>query len=297
MLKLRHIEVFSCVMRTGSVSEASRELHISQPAVSKTIQHAESSLGIELFKRAHGRLQATPEAGLLFSAATDIEDALYRFNKISRDLKNLKLGELKITAAPTLAMEIIPLAVQKLAQKWPDLQLHIDSQPNESIKEQVNYCRADLGLVHFPSDESKLEAEIIAQGEIKCVVPKDHHLSTKTSITEGDLKGEKIIYCSGGTWWNTLIHQHIPWLKEQTPAAEANYYSVACQLASKGLGIVLVDEFSLFSQQLDNVNVVPFSPQIPVTFGVLYSRYNSLSKPAEEFIHILKELTSAPSTK
>lgn len=37
-------------MRTGSVSEASRELHISQPAVSKILKHAESRLGIELFK-------------------------------------------------------------------------------------------------------------------------------------------------------------------------------------------------------------------------------------------------------
>ena len=71
MLKLRHIEIFSCIMRTGSISEASRELHISQPAVSKTLQQAESQLGITLFERTSGRLQATPQANLLFSAATD----------------------------------------------------------------------------------------------------------------------------------------------------------------------------------------------------------------------------------
>lgn len=290
MLKLRHIEVFACIMRTGSVSEASRELHISQPAVSKTLQHAESRLGIELFKRVNGRLQATPEAGLLFSAATEIEDALYHFNKVSRDLKSLRLGELRICSAPTLAMEIIPLAAQKLKEKWPKLQLHIDAQPNDSIKEQINYCRADLGIVHFPGNAPTVEAEVLKQGEIKCIVPKNHPLASKETIDESELRGEDIIYCSGGTWWKDLIEENLPWIKQQKPSSETNYHGIACQLANKGLGIVLVDEFSLFSQSLNEVEVIPLTPSIPVTFGVLYNSYNSLPKPAEEFIDILKEL-------
>ncbi len=290
MIKLRHIEIFSTVMRTGSVSKASQELHISQPAVSKTLQHAESRLGIELFKRVNGRLQPTPEAGLLFSVATEVEDALYRFNKISRDLKSLKLGQLRITVAPALAMEIVPTAIQILQRQWPQLRVQIDVQPNESIKEQVNYCRADLGIVHFPINESKIEAEIIQTGEIKCLVPKDNPLSNLPLITESDLRGEKIIYCSGGTWWTELIEKEIPWLTHNEHNAQANYFSVAYQLANKGLGIALVDEFSLFSAQLNNVIAIPFSPKVRINFGVLYSRYNSLSKPAEEFIAILKDL-------
>lgn len=290
MLKLRHIEVFSTVMRTGSVSKASQELHISQPAVSKTLQHAESRLDIELFKRVNGRLQPTPEAGLLFSVATEVEDALYRFNKISRDLKALNLGQLKVTVAPALAIEIVPTAIQVLQKKWPNLRIQIDVQPNASIKEQVNYCRADLGIVHFPTHESKIEAEVIRTGEIKCLVPKENPLSKLAFITESDLSGEKIIYCSGGTWWSDLLEKEIPWLNQREPCLEANYFNVACQLAKKGLGIALVDEFSLFSYKLDNLVAIPFSPKIRINFGVLYSRYNSLSKPAEEFILILKNL-------
>ena len=51
-----------------------------------------------------------------------------------------------------------------------------------------------------------------------------------------------------------------------------------------------MDEFSLFSQSLNEVELIPLTPSIPVTFGVLYNSYNSLPKPAEEFIEILKEL-------
>ena len=61
-MRLRHIEVFNAVMHTGSVSAAARLINISQPAVSRTLQHAELQLGFALFQRSKGRLTPTSEA-------------------------------------------------------------------------------------------------------------------------------------------------------------------------------------------------------------------------------------------
>jgi len=290
MLKLRHIEVFTSIMRTGSVTEAAKELHISQPAVSKTLQHAESRLGITLFTRANGRLQATPEAKLLFSAANRIEDSLSQFNQASRDLKNLKVGQVNITVAPALALNIVPSAIEALKNSWPNLSVHIDVQPNASIKEQIQYGRADLGIVHFPSNSGNITGEVIKVGEIKCVVPKHHALAQYSTIKESDLCDSSIIYCAGGAWWQELIVPRMYELKNHHTSLEVNYFSVACQLANKGLGIALVDEFSISADLLDDVNIIPFEPKISIDFGIVYNRHSSLSKPAESFIDILKEL-------
>ena len=65
-MRLRHIEVFNAVMLTGSVSEAARLINVTQPAVSRTLQHAEIQLGFPLFQRAKGRLTPTTEALTLF---------------------------------------------------------------------------------------------------------------------------------------------------------------------------------------------------------------------------------------
>ena len=65
-MRLRHIEVFNAVMQTGSVSAAARLINITQPAVSRTLQHAELQLGFALFQRARGRLTPTNEALALF---------------------------------------------------------------------------------------------------------------------------------------------------------------------------------------------------------------------------------------
>jgi DNA-binding transcriptional LysR family regulator len=54
-MRLRHIEVFHAVMSAGTVSGAAQVLHISQPAVTKVLQHAEAQLGISLFERTKGQ--------------------------------------------------------------------------------------------------------------------------------------------------------------------------------------------------------------------------------------------------
>ena len=61
-MRLRHIEIFQAIRQTGSVSAAAQLLHVSQPAVTKVLQHAELQLGFPLFLRVRGKLQPTPEA-------------------------------------------------------------------------------------------------------------------------------------------------------------------------------------------------------------------------------------------
>jgi DNA-binding transcriptional LysR family regulator len=58
-VRLRHIEVFSAIMLTGSTNGAAKILNISQPAVSKILQHAEQSVGFPLFLRSKGKLVPT----------------------------------------------------------------------------------------------------------------------------------------------------------------------------------------------------------------------------------------------
>jgi DNA-binding transcriptional LysR family regulator len=61
-MQLRHLEVFNAILLTGSASAAARLINVTQQAVSRTLQHAESQLGFTLFRRERGRLTATDEA-------------------------------------------------------------------------------------------------------------------------------------------------------------------------------------------------------------------------------------------
>ena len=65
VMRFRQIEVFHAVYTHGSISAAARALGVSQPSVSKTLRHAEDSLGFRLFQLARGRLVPTETAYLI----------------------------------------------------------------------------------------------------------------------------------------------------------------------------------------------------------------------------------------
>ena len=77
-MNFRHIEIFFAVMTCGTVTEAARQLGVSQPSVTTTIQQAERKLGIQLFRRESGRLLPTQEAMTLFEEAERAHEVAVR---------------------------------------------------------------------------------------------------------------------------------------------------------------------------------------------------------------------------
>src|SRR3569833_2846759 len=88
-MRLRHIEVFNAVMLTGSVSGAARLVNVTQPAVSRTLQHAEVQLGFALFHRVKNRLVPTTEALTLYP---HVERLFANLDEVQRLADTLKTG-------------------------------------------------------------------------------------------------------------------------------------------------------------------------------------------------------------
>lgn len=101
-MNLRQLEVFYSVMKAGTVSGAARQLHVSQPNVTRILSHTETQLGFPLFERVKGRLIPTKEALLLAPEAEKVYQQLGQFKNLTN---RIKAGEkhLIIGAPPILA--------------------------------------------------------------------------------------------------------------------------------------------------------------------------------------------------
>ena len=86
-MRLRHIEIFQAIRQTGSISAAAQLLHVSQPAVTKVLQHAEQQLGFPLFLRVRGKLQATPEALELEREVDKVTESLQGVRRLAQSLR------------------------------------------------------------------------------------------------------------------------------------------------------------------------------------------------------------------
>ena len=119
-MRLRQIEVFRAVMLVGTVSEAARMLNVSQPVVTRVLQHTELQLGFRLFDRTKGRLQPTAEAFELFSEVERLYQEVERVRRVSANLRHKGAGRLRVAATPSLAPSILAPAVRRFSQRHPD---------------------------------------------------------------------------------------------------------------------------------------------------------------------------------
>lgn len=107
-MRLRHIEIFQAIRQTGSISGAAQLLHVSQPAVTKVLQHAELQLGFPLFLRVRGKLQPTPEALELEREVDKVSESLQGVRRLAQNLRRAPGHSLRIGATPALALALLP---------------------------------------------------------------------------------------------------------------------------------------------------------------------------------------------
>src|SRR6185295_13848926 len=110
-MRLKHIEVFNAIMLTGSVSAAARLLHVTQPAVTQTLQHAELQLGYALFTRQRNRLVPTSEAQALYPEVQTLVSQLESVRRLAGALRSGTQATLRVLVVPSLAVRALPEAL------------------------------------------------------------------------------------------------------------------------------------------------------------------------------------------
>jgi DNA-binding transcriptional LysR family regulator len=152
MLSLTHLNVLAAVARTGSVTEAARELHYSQPSVSHHLARLEAATGVRLVQRIGRGIRLTPEGQLLANRAAEI---LGRVDAATNELAaqvGLQVGRVRLAANASTLSTLVPKATATLAQAHPGLELSlIDQHPVEALQ-MLRHGEIDVALVFQYAD-------------------------------------------------------------------------------------------------------------------------------------------------
>lgn len=178
-MKLRHIEVFHALMRTSNMTEAAERLHVSQPAVSQVLKHAEQTLGLKLFHRSRGRLVPTPEAMNLLPEVEEIFNRLEALDRSAQDLRIGSVGSVTVAAVPAVASFILPSIVSSFTAKRPQSRIALRVLATSQVQSSVEEWKSDFGIVNQPGGalNSTLQSEVIRRGRVVCVIPRTHPLA------------------------------------------------------------------------------------------------------------------------
>jgi len=262
-MRLRQIEVFRAVMIAGSVSEAARLLHVSQPVVSRVLQHTETSIGLKLFERVRGRLAPTPEARALFVQVQRAWGEVERIDALAANLRRGTSGLLRVAATPSLASSLLPDALAAMRASHPDVECDLWASHTRQIEDHLLAFEIDAGFAIDPPAHVALAVVALARGEMVLAAPRawaggvlrlgDRAWLARrpfVALAEATPLGERLAERLAGTDWHPGRT-----LRVQT-------YALAGSLVAQGLGYAFLDGYTAAMLDPSRVVLLRLAPAI-----------------------------------
>ncbi|MBD9600869.1 LysR family transcriptional regulator [Pseudomonas sp. PDM10] len=267
-MRLRHIEIFQAIRQTGSVSGAAQLLHVSQPAVSKVLQHAEQQLGFPLFLRVRGKLQATPEALELEREVDKVTESLQGVRRLAQSLRREPGHSVRIGAIPALALSLLPPAINEWTQRYPDIVCELSSAHSRELMQNLLMREVDVALTLQPPDHPGLKAQVLACGVLVALAPlgywADDALGQPLPLIE--LAGAPLIGLSSA---DPLAARLDSYLEAVEPPPRVRIavqtYSLARAMVESGAGLAVIDPFTALGASPATTAIRPLAPALPIT--------------------------------
>lgn len=285
MINLRHIEVFHAIMHTGSITGAAQMLCVTQPAVSAMLKNFETRVGMRLFAREGGRLQATPEAQALLPDIQEIFGRLQALDGLARDLAGGSRGTLAVAATSPIANGYLAEAVAQFVHTRPHIKVAVHALASPQVLDRVVSGEVDLGIAFEPPSSGVVSAEVLTNASIACVLPEAHPLAARRSLSLHDLAPYPLITYLP----QAVLRPTIDRLVQETGVSlkisiEVGLSITGMVLAYHGAGIALVEPSLLPSLPLPGLVSRPLAPRVAMRSLLLTHKLMPRSRVAQEFI-------------
>ena len=292
-MNLRQIEVFRTIMRTGSIKGAAGLLRVSQPAVSQVLLHLEDQLTYALFMRVQGRLQATPQAKLLYSEIETVYEGVQRVTSLAEGLKGPSQGELRILASPGTRHTIIPQTVRRFRSSNPGVRIFLDLLSYEPMVQKLKTQQADVAVAICPSDEPSLITSPLCRCPLLCLLPAGHPLLKFETLGPADLRGHPLVALGDQSAVGRMV------LEAFTEAGESPTIVItvpfgmnAHSLVLAGIGAAVIDGFTAAAGTAAGLEIRPFNCSRALDVVVLHNPVRPPTRDTQSFVDALKCVAS-----
>lgn len=270
MINFRQIEVFRAIMITKSLSGAAKLLHVTQPGLSRTLKYMEMQLNIRLFERKKGRLHPTAEAGEIFD---EVQLIYKEIENLEWTIKKLSSGEgsiLRVAASPSIGRQIVPSVLKFLKDDMPNVKIKFDVLSVDQITDYIVLKKGDCAVTLFDIEHPVIEVTPLCKGELVCVIPQTYEQANLPIITADDLVNVPLISFNSHSPHGKISQQFFDEAGiEKEVDIQVRFAETACALVEQGLGVALLDEFTVNGGKYSNIVTKPVKTEHNFTVNFL----------------------------
>ena len=194
----RQLKTFVTVAKLGSVSEAAKELHITQPAVSMQLRDLESHCGIALYERIGRRIELTDAGREMANCGRAVAEQMRQTEELFAQMRGLKRGVLRLDTVST-AKYFAPSLLASFQQGHPDITIRFAVGNREDMVRHLSDNDCDLVIMGRPPNEIDVEAVPFASHPLVFVASSKHALARRRRIPLTALAAESLLIREPGS--------------------------------------------------------------------------------------------------
>ncbi len=286
---LSSYRIFYAVANTRNISKAAKELYISQPAISKSIQKLEENIGVKLFDRSSRGVTLTPEGELLYiHVKSAFETLTLGEDKLRRSIA-LGVGNLIIGVSSTLCKYILLPYLRDFIKKYPHINISIACHSTNQTLKLLEEGKLDIGLIGKPEVFKDIDFYPLREIEDIFVAAKDYLRNLKIRGVEKQyiLQSSTLLLLDK----ENMTRQYIDGYFQDShimiqDMIEVSNMDLLIEMSKIGLGIGCVIRDFVENELKDGTLVeIPLSVPISKRFiGFAYKKDAKVSKSLKHFI-------------
>lgn len=285
--------IFYIVAKNGNITRASKELLISEPAVSKSIKNLEGYLGTPLFTRTKKGVNLTTEGVTLYEYISKGIEYFKSGEAKFNELINLESGTIRIGINTTLTKEFLMPYLETFHKLYPNINIEIRTNLTSELKSMLKDGLIDMHILNLTNEETKNDFNIIKCKTITDCFVSNKPIKEKISIKE--LNNYPLILQDKNSntrkFLDDFANKYEITLK---PKIEIGSYYLVSEFSRIGLGIGYVTK-NYIKNNLDNKElfIVPIKEKIPSReIGILLNKNTTPNFSTKELIKIITQNTT-----
>jgi len=256
---LKQLYSFEAVVRLGGFTSASKELHITQPAVYMQVQQLQKNIGAKIFNINGKTITPTFIGKKIYETAVR---AIYVVENSKLEIEqnlNPDSGHLQIAVATT-ANSFVSRLLSRFKKEYPKMTFYIDVTNRHSLLDNLKNNNADLVIMGEPPKNIPLISSAFMKNPLIAIAHPDNELLTKKKISIKDLNKETLLTREIGSGTRITIERFTG--LDFSSDIQINSNEAIVEAVQAGLGIGFVSKHSVSLQLKNNIikqlNVAPF---------------------------------------
>ena len=256
---LKQLYSFEAVVRLGGFTSASKELHITQPAVYMQVQQLQKNIGAKLFNINGKTITATFIGKKIYETAVGAINVVENSKLEIEQNLNPDSGHLQIAVATT-ANSFVSRLLSRFKKEYPKMTFYIDVTNRHALLDNLKNNNADLVIMGEPPKNIPLISSAFMKNPLIAIVHPDNELLTKKKISIKDLNKETLLTREIGSGTRITVERFTG--LDFNSDIQINSNEAIVEAVQAGLGIGFVSKHFVNLQLKNNIikqlDVAPF---------------------------------------